>query len=420
MAVVASSGAAAAAPTLRTNTAYVEDLASDGQLLWAATRGGLEAYDLATLERRALFTAEDGLSGTWARKVRIVDGEVEVENDRARCRRLGARIVCMPLRDPIPVVPVAAPTAHGRRVTTTLEVGGRRFVGTAGDGLWLEGERARRITPVGSICANHVVAIAEHRGVVYLGGFDDGLCRRVGDRYEAVDAPFRMVNRLLSTPRGLIIAANEGLFLSTDGRTFRRLLDPIEGWNGLALDGTTLWATTAVALYRFTVTERALRVRATWDRPGGSTALQGVTVAGGAVWLASEDRGVLRARGRKVLFLDRAAGMPSSWVVDVAAADEFVYAATLRDGLVRLDPRDEMTRPERVAGAFPWLLHLAVDGQTLWIGAQGGAMRLVPGSDQAASLFVPALDRSNVYAAAHIGETILLGTESGLLTIDAP
>ena len=418
VALTLACGSASAERVLATNTAYVEALATDGEALWVATRGGVEAYDLATLERTALYTTEHGLAEAWARDVAFEGGAVVVDTTHARCRREGERFRCVARADLAPRPARAAPIAHARRTTATLEVGARRFTGTAGDGVWIEGEGARRLTPRDQICSNHVVGIAEHRGAVYLASFDEGLCRLVDGRYQTLATPFRMVNRILATPHTLFVAANEGLFLSRDGVGFTRVMPaPDGGWNGLALAGDALLATTPVALYRFHVTARAVRLERVWERPGGSTALQGVAVGGGATWLASEDRGVLRVRGREITACDRAAGMPSSWVVDVAAVGGVVYAATLRDGLARLEHRGGRVEISRVAGTPPWLLHLAVAGGTVWVGAQGGAAYVAPASDAASSLRVGPLPHANVYAIARIGGALFIATEGGLLRV---
>ena len=405
---------------VQTNTAYVEDLATDGTTLWVATRGGVEGYALQTQQRTKLYTSAAGLPESWARSVKLVDGKLEVATSRARCTLVGERFACTPRFDFVAPAPHAAPSAHGRRVTASLEHAGRRFTGTAGDGVWIEGEGAHRMTPGEQICSNHVVAITEHRGVLYLGAFDEGICRVTDGRYELVTTPFRMVNRMLSTARGLVVAANEGLFVSRDGVEWKRVLStPDGGWNGLALDGKTLWATTPLTLYRFSVSAAGLRLRSSIERPAGSTALQGVAIARGEVWLASEDRGVIRAHGKKLTVLDRAAGMPSSWIIDVATMDGVVYAATLRDGLVRLEPSIAGAQISRVAGTASWLLHLTSDHSTLFIGAQGGAMKLAAGETQASRISTGALPHDNVYAVAQIRSELYIATEGGLVTIAA-
>ena len=56
--------AALAKPTVFTNTEYVEGIAAAASALWVATRGGVEEYDLRTLQRRRVYTTNDGLPTT--------------------------------------------------------------------------------------------------------------------------------------------------------------------------------------------------------------------------------------------------------------------------------------------------------------------------------------------------------------------
>ncbi len=43
------------------NTTQVRSMASDGETLWVATSGGLEQYDVASHERLATFSTNEGL-----------------------------------------------------------------------------------------------------------------------------------------------------------------------------------------------------------------------------------------------------------------------------------------------------------------------------------------------------------------------
>src|SRR5581483_5640143 len=91
--------------------------------------------------------------------------------------------------------------------------------------------------------------------------------------------------------------------------------------------------------------------------------------SGGAVCDRRRPRAPLGAPGRVDAF-DRASGLPSSWAVDVAPApDGGVWAATLRDGAVRLDGNGTL-RERRYPGF--WGLRLYDDEGRILFGTQQG------------------------------------------------
>lgn len=390
---------AALLAVLWTNTAHVESVTVAGSTLWAATGGGVERYELPAGTRTFLYTTEHGLDSNRVNVVWLDDGTVSVRTERSLCTLRKGRFACSAAIGLPAVVPAVAAQAHGARETTRLRFGGQTIVGTAGAGLWLDDQR---ITPRGQICTNHVQALVEFRGAVWVGGFDGGLCVLEDFGFRTVATPFQMINDLLVTPRGLYIAAAEGLFVTTDGRTFRREARVRErGVNRLALSrsGSRLFVTTPAVLYELRLRGRDVVRR--WRKPAGSTALQGVAVSGRNVWLASEDRGVIRFRAGKFEAFDRASGLPSSWVVDVAAAEsEGVWAATLRNGAVRLDGAG--TVRGSAGDPHAWGLRLYADGDEMLFGTQQG----LAGYD--------ALPDARVHALLRSLRGLWIGTEGGL------
>ena len=326
---------AALLATLWTNTAQVESIAAAGTTLWAATGGGVEEYALPAGTRKALYTTEQGLDSNAVHRVWIEESGVGVRTDRSICLLRQGRFACSAADAVGPVVPAVAPRFQGARETARLWVGDQTVIATAGAGLWLDG---RRITPAGQICTNHVHATANFQGHLWVGGFDGGLCfLEDSGKFRAVAVPFHMINSLLTTPRGLYVAAGEGLFVTTDGRSFRRDMRVRDrGANGLASSRDRLYVTTPATLYELHLDRPDLFRR--WRHPAGSTSVQAIAVSGRNIWLASEDRGVIRFRSGQFVSFDRASGLPSSWIVGVAAAPSGgVWATTLRNGDVRLD-----------------------------------------------------------------------------------
>ncbi|WP_428261971.1 hypothetical protein [Haliangium sp.] len=416
-----------------TNTGYVEDIAVDAGVAWVATRGGLEVYELPSGVRSRLYTNADGLAEIHVYEVQAEAGQVEVRTRSHRCRLDQGRFRCASA----PVVAAPVPAVGSRfedaRVTAREPIVGADLVGTAGAGLWLVGragpaeqsETRRRLTPQGQVCSNHIMAMADFSGRLYLGSFDEGLCVSDGAGFRRLATPFRMINDLVATPAGLYVAANSGLYHSRDGREFSKVdFVSARGVNGLAVAGDMLYATTPATLWQIPLARRdaqglRLRRRQYW-LPGGSRAVQKVSAGAGAVWMASEDRGVIRFADGAFEVFDRAGGMPTSWVMDVAVgADGVLYAASFRHGLVAV-PLDAEGRPRvgqaRAITGLPdhWLLRARVMDGGLWVGTQQGAARVEAG---AVTAVVRALPHPCVHALARFGERTWLATEGGLVRL---
>src|SRR5262249_24088636 len=136
----------------------------------------------------------------------------------------------------------------------------------------------------------------------WLGTFRDGLLRvpldRAGNLVEGkspspVPTPFRMINELLDVDGNLFVAANEGLYVSRDGKSFERV--PAIGARsitGLGADKGALWVSSTEALYRLDGSAKK-RVQAAYVHPAGSHSVQGLALDPNGVWLATEDRGAV-------------------------------------------------------------------------------------------------------------------------------
>jgi ligand-binding sensor domain-containing protein len=398
----------AGAPVIFSNTEYVEGLAATETTLWAATRGGVEEYDLDNLKRRKVWTTSDGLPTTAIRGVVIHEGSPVALAGDSRCTLQGNRFSCVSATPASPATPAPLDLWRSSRVTASLVIGSRRFVGTADQGLWLDGKHPRRLTPTGQLCGNHVVAVAEYGSEVWLGTFDEGLCRFDGKRFVTASVPFRMVNDLASTPHGLYVATTSGLFRTRDGRRFESVpLFDTRSINSLAVDGDTLWATNPAVLWRIPLGRRG-RPKGYWQ-PGGTRSLQAVDAVAGVVWLASEDRGLMRKHGRRFEVFDRAAGLPTSWMVDVAGMpDGAAYGATLRHGLVRVGATGAVDSVPGIPDA--WLLRIGREDGGLWLGTQGGAARI---EGKAMKVFA-GLPNPCVHGVHETATGIWVGTEGGV------
>ena len=370
----------ASATTLYTNTESVTAVREHDGAIWVTTSGGLERYDATTLARTAVTAAAPTA----------------------------------------PSPPSVSPRYQGARETVRVTTSAGVVVGTAGAGVWIDGPTPRRLTPTGQICGNHVVALVEWKGTTWAATFDRGVCWLDGDRWVTPTTDFRMTNDLIVTPHGLVVAASEGLFVSADGVDFARWAGVDgTGFNDLALDGDVLYATIPGALWRVPLARKAgKKPTARWV-PGGSHAMQAVTVGAGAVWVTSEDRGVLRLdrdrKKRDVVVHDRVAGLPTSWHIDVAVAGGTTWVATLRHGLLARDRGGAWTR---VAGLEDtWLLFVGADasGRGVWVGAQGGLYHVdARGTVTDESAILP---ETTVHVVADRGAELWVGTEGGLVRV---
>jgi ligand-binding sensor domain-containing protein len=400
-----------------TNTSRVQALVVLGGTLWAATAGGVEAWDLTTLARRRLYTTADGLTENAVTAIAVEDQTVRARTGGATCLLAGERWRCTPASPPPPPPPLAR-VFEGRRVTAEVQAGGHTFVATAGGGLWVAGPPPRRLTPEGQICSNHIVAMTTFAQQTWFASFDEGLCRFDGRGFTRAELPATMTNDVLAAGGALYVATSRGLFVTRDGRRF----DKVPGLDGLAVvdlasDDRSLWAVTPASLWRLPLRRGHGQARGYWQ-PGGAHALQAVDVRGGVVWVATEDRGVLRLAGGRFQILDRAAGLPSSWTVDVAAtADGGAFVATLRHGLVRVEP-DGRARPAWSAELDAWLLHVsaaAQDPSSLWVGTQSGAAVI----DVATGIVTPLaeLPHPSVHALLPTPGGLWIATEGGTARI---
>lgn len=372
IALVCLLAANARADHLYLHTREVEALLVHDGGLWVASSGGLERYDFSTLARTHHLTTEHGLDEPHVRALVLRDGRLFARTLRASCKVEATSVFCTRDDRAPPATSAASASFRGARVTARLAHARGELIATYGAGLWLASARGDvKLTPDGQVCTHHVQAAALFRERLYLGGFRDGLCVRRDGAFAALEVPFRYVNALFVHRGALYVAAHEGLFSSRDGAHFRR--EPrvtAHGVNGLAAHGHTLWVSTPGVL--FALPERG-RVRSI-IYPGGSRSILTLAVdAAGTLWLASEDRGLLRMRGDHVERFDALRGLGSSWVVDVALArDGSAYAATLRDGVYHVT-RDGVVEP--VPRAPRWPLRLVPEEDELWIGSQDGLAR---------------------------------------------
>jgi hypothetical protein len=386
----------------------VRDLARGDDTVWAATSGGLVAFDLATMAERSYGT-EDGLDTLDVRRVTVA-ANVVVDTAFSRCEKSAARFTCH-VRASEPPQPRETDTFAGHPVTARLRTERGEFVGTRGAGLWLDGKPLLAAGP-----GSFVKAATKARGALYLGLFDGGVARMgLDERGEprapivSLRTPFRMVNDLLEVDGALFVAANEGLYVSRDGRKFERV--PAIGAKsitGLAADRSGVWLTSSESLYRIDRNGRG-RVQLACLHPAGSRSIQGLALAPDGVGLATEDRGLVWYDGHEFHAKDRLAGLPTSWMVGVASDGAGgAFGVTLRDGAVHVGPGGAW---ERSPAAGTWGQSVARIGKDTCFGMQEGA--------SCGPLRFSGLPDPRVHMMAPMGGKILVGTEAGMALYDA-
>jgi len=121
---------------------------------------------------------------------------------------------------------------------------------------------------------------------------------------------------------------------------------------------------------------------------------------------------VLRKAELGYQIFDRAAGLPTSWAVDVAVVGRSVWVATLRHGLLRRGSDGLWAQVPALAGE--WLLFVGPDavGRGVWVGGQGGLYH-VDGAGQVSGF--TGLPHPNVHVVVERGGEVWIGTEGGLV-----
>ena len=261
------------------------------------------------------------------------------------------------------------------------------------------------------LCEVQAQAAAEYRGELWIGGFQGGVCVHRAGEFVPVASELRFVNDLLVVGDALYVAAHEGLFVTRDGVSFMRVREiEARGANGLESDGNQLWVSTPSVLFQLPLNPRARYRRI--SRPGGTTAIQALARHGQTLWLATEDRGLVRISKGEITVFDALRGLGSSWVVDVEVDRQGnAYAATLRDGLYRVARDGQVSA---LATGHDWLLRLHSVSGALLIGSQDG---LVQRAANGQLRELAPLPDERVHMLLKTSAGLWVGTEGGTMLI---
>lgn len=444
------------------------ETASKGRFLSLAEAGGqvVAGRDDGVLvdgagrerERLELVPAVMTGSATGALVVGSPSGEVFDSRDR-RTLRLSAPVIGLRLEgealvvetasgrlrrepggalEPLETAPlprsVAAELAWAR-ISSEAQWDGRSFVGTDA-GLWerRDGSSWCQVDLGGMPCGPRLTSLAWFGGALWVGGFDRGVCRFDGARWERFagpgSLPSDLVNDLASDGERLYVATNEGMAIVDRALRFRQIGEPRWGkdprhrgpWsrvvNGLAVDPASgeVWVADYVSVHRM-----GAKSWLHFDRRDGVTGL-GLTrlaVRNGVVAVGTGRDGLhLGGAGGSFRTLDDGAGLPDNWVMDVAFdRDGRLWAATCTRGVGILEGETwrRLTSDEGLADDFT--LAIAEVGDEMWVGTLRG-VSIVRGQSVVSLDTSQGLSGDEVHDVLAVGDKVFLATEAGLTILE--
>lgn len=303
---------------------------------------------------------------------------------------------------------------------------GPSWVGTRDSGVYLRTSKGwRRVTPTGQLCGNHITALTRHKGRLVVGTFDRGVCWQRDDgrwqTFRRPALPSNMVLGVASDGERLFVATTYGLGLY-DGKVWTQVA--FGGRNPVALGKLSVLAAVRVDKGVALVDGRGASVV---EAGGQSLSLverlpmpegwsEHASVADGAgrfLWVASEDRGLVRWDGAKWQRFHDGRDLTDNWVTALSVdAEGRAIAGTCQDGFSYFDG-SRWTRVREAEGlpSRAIVSTALVPGGAL-IGTLLGAARFDAASGTVRAL--PKLADPRVYAILVEGDSALFGTEGGL------
>lgn len=310
--------------------------------------------------------------------------------------------------------------------TSFLQVKDTEWVGTRSQGVFLRtGGKWSRRTATGQLCGNHITVLARHKGKLVVGTFDRGVCWEGSpghwQTFRTPALPSNQVLGLASDGQNLYVATTYGLGLY-DGKVWTQLA--LSGRNPVALAKLSVLAVAETDEGMALMDGRGVSFVKPGSRPlelvrrmalpeGWSEHTSVGDAAGRYVWLASEDRGVLRWDGTQWKRFHDGRDLTDNWVTALAAdAEGRAVVGSCQDGFSYFDGthwtrvRDAAGLPSRYVVATA-----LVPGGAL-IGTLRGAAHFNAATGTVRAL--PKLADPRVYTIFVEGEEALFGTEGGL------
>ncbi len=342
-----------------------------------------------------------------------VDGETRVLGSEGEARRWGAS--------------TGEAQALPKGATSALEVDGVAWVGTRGQGVFRRQEQAwKRVTPTDQLCGNHITALTRHQGRRVVGTFDRGMCWELPDgrwrSFRTPNLPSNHVLGLASDGKNLYVATMSGLGLH-DGKAWTQLA--YGGRNPVAFGKLSVLAAVAGTGEGLALVDgrgasfvkpasQPLELVKRLPLPEGWS--NHASVADGAgrfLWVASEDRGLVRWDGTQWQRFHDGKDLPDNWVTALSAdAAGRAVVGTCQDGFGYFDG----TRWTRVRDAEGLPSRYVVSTALVPGGALVGTLLGAAHYDATSGTVrpLPRLADPRVYAISVEEGSVLFGTEGGL------
>jgi ligand-binding sensor domain-containing protein len=287
-------------------------------------------------------------------------------------------------------------------------------------------------------CGDRISALVVHRGALYVGSFDRGLCRFDGKTFVHVagasELPSPMVNDLASDGERLFIATARGLsIMQADGRFVQYVhgdcVDDLRAacpWypsvNGVAVEAGSprVWISDLGSVHG--ITHAGTGSGASFAHVDGtrvgSRSLTRMAMHAGRLAVGSSDGGVLLAQldaSDKPRFrrIDHQRGLADDWVVDLTFdANGALWIATCTRGVSVLDAHGvlrTLTVDDGLADDYALSVN-AIDGQ-LFVGTLRG-LSIVTGDS--VQTLRDGLSGEEVHDAVQFQGEVWLATDGGL------
>lgn len=364
-------------------------------------------------------------------EVRTTDHTLEYASGQLRIVRAGTAEREIELA-PSPLV-AAAP-----RVQAETSWYGARVVATD-RGAFVREPQSDHFRPFelgdGLPCGDRISALAVHRGALWVGSFDRGLCRRDATGWAQLHGPSvlpsDMINDLVSdgerlyvaTARGLSVLEPDGRFRQYEHLSCRGDLQRDCPWsapvNGVAFDVARreVWIADLRAVHRLDPTG--------WRHIGGeaigSFALTRLAAHGGELAAGSSDQGVSLRRGKRFERIDDQSGLADNWVMDVTYDSAGrLWAATCTRGVSVREPDGALSTLAHEQGLVDdYTLSVSAIGDTVWVGTLSG-VSVVRDHRVIQNLSTrDGLSGNEVHDAVELDGHVWLATDAGLSVLAA-
>lgn len=317
-----------------------------------------------------------------------------------------------------------APLLAGIRCTAGWnDADGRLWVGTEQDGVFVgEPDGWRHLTREKGLADNHVEGIfGDEEGLIWI-CTGRGVSKLISLAYRGwlddlpvmAMAEYDGMKWFATDEAGVLRLGENG---ENRGRLGAGSGLPSEHVRALAVFQETLYAGTKAGLRQW----KNGRFEPTGLQNLGSEYILNLQVLGGRLWISTLTRGVVSWDGQQMIAYDQSTGLPSNTVWSVALGGQTVWIGT-EGGLCRLDGLDQskkamVVRREDGLGCDQIrALHFDEGDQVLWVATGNGLYRFHNGAWSGFSR-AEGLTSLHVSSLLPVGTDLWLGTENGIFIL---